>query len=433
VSASTTELRRFSWIRFPADPNLRILAVLTLVNSMGTGAFLAISVLYLANYAGIAPERIGLGLACGGICGIAAGYPAGSLADRWGTRKTLGCLWVVDGTVLLGYLRIHSFAAFVPLICVLTFVDRGAVAVRGAVIVQALTGEHAAVRGRAFLRAVMNAGLGSGAIVAGFALALNTRQAYVVVIIADAISYFLSAGLLTRVSMPSRADQKPRQRPGEAGSGVLRDTRYLTITVLYGILSLQYGILQIGLPLWIVRFTLAPRWLVSVAMTVNTALVVLLQVRVSRGTEEPRRAARVCAVSGLFLAGGCAIYGASHGLPAVAAAAVLLAGTVVLTLGEVLSSAGAWSLSFLLADPDAHGRYQGVFNSGFSGGMLLSGVVLTSTAIRFGAPGWLIMAGIFALAGLGFLFVTRFPAGRNASPATGRSRPRPRRRPRPQP
>lgn len=390
--------------RTMGNRTMRLLALVTLINSTGTGAFLAITVLYLTSQAGISSTQVGIGLAVGGICGIIAGLPTGALADRWGSRRTLTLLWVLDGALMLGYLWIHSFGAFVPLICVLTFVDRGATGVRGAVIVQAAVKEDEAIRARAFLRAVMNAGLGIGAILAGFALEVNSRQAYAIVIVLNAVSFLVAAGLLKGVKLHPRTqqDEAAGKGPGPASPGVLRDIRYLVITVLYGILSIQFGILYIGLPLWIVGFTHAPRWMISATLTLSTVLVVILQVQASRGTERPRRAVWACGVSGLFLALGCGIYAASAGSSTTTAVVLLLVGTVAITVGEVLSSAGAWALSYLLADPAATGKYQGVFNSGFSGGMLVSGLVLTNTVIRFGAPGWLMLAALFAGAGLGF-------------------------------
>jgi MFS family permease len=193
-----------------------------------------------------------------------------------------------------------------------------------------------------------------------------------------------------------------------ARRSALTDLPYLLITLLNGLLSLQFGLLEIGLPLWVVRSTHAPRLTVSAFLVLNTAMVVVLQVRASRGTEDPQRAARICRRAGLLLAVACAAYGYAQGMPALPAVAMLLFGAVAQTIAELLSSAAGWALSYDLADQSAHGAYQGVFNSGFTAGVLLAPLVVTSTAIRFGAPGWLALGAIFALAGSALVPATRW-------------------------
>ncbi len=398
----------------PADRSLRLLTVITLINSLGTGLFLTTSTLFLTSSAGLTPTQLGLGLGVAGAFGIAAGPPMGWLADRWGTKQTLALLWAADGAAMLGYLFIHSFAAFLPLVCTVTFLDRGASGVRGALTVHALPPAER-IHGRAYLRAVINVGMGLGAALAALALQTNTRGAYLSVIVADAVTFGIAAGLLMRLhpaglpasrARPSVADP-PRRR-------ALTDGPYLLLTALYGVLSLQFGILQVGIPLWVVRFTSAPRWIISASLVVNTIMVALLQVRASRGTNEPLIAARICGRSGALLAAGCIVYGLAHGLSPLPGAAILLAGTALVTLGEVLSAAGAWALSYELADPAAHGAYQGLFNSGFSAGMLLSAPVLTSSVIRFGLLGWVALAVTFGAAGALFIPLTRRMAASGA-------------------
>jgi hypothetical protein len=108
------------------------------------------------------------------------------------------------------------------------------------------------------------------------------------------------------------------------------------------------------------------------------------------------------------------LFGMAHGLPAAIAAAILLVGGAVHTLGEILTSAGGWALSYDLADPTAPGDYQGVFNSGVAAGMLLSPLLITSTAIRFGLAGWLALASMFLATGLACIPATRFALARTA-------------------
>jgi MFS family permease len=398
----------------PASPVLRSLTSATLVNTFGNGLFYTTSALFFVRAMRITPAQLGLALAIAGGCGIAAGPPAGWLADRWGARRILVASLVAEGAGTLGYVAVHSFAAFLPLLCAVMVVDRGGSGVRNALIGTALSPAERTY-GRAYLRAVTNIGIGAGAAVAAAALQSNTQAAYVVVVIADAITFLAAAVLLAPLKQTAEApaaDGAP-QHAGPARRSALTDLPYLLITALNGLMSLQFGVMQVGVPLWVVRSTHAPRLTVSAVLVLNTVMIVLLQVRASRGVEDPRHAAVVCRRGGLLLAVACVGYGFAHGLPAAAGVAVLLAAAAAQSVAEMLSAAAGWSLSYELADQSAHGTYQGVFNSGFSAGILLAPLVVTSTAIRFGMVGWIALGAVFALAGAAFLPATRWAVARH--------------------
>ena len=73
------------------DPGpARVLALATLVNTMGNGLFLTGSVLFFTRVIGLSPAQVGLGLSAAGICGMVAGIPLG----RWGKVAEIGHLAV---------------------------------------------------------------------------------------------------------------------------------------------------------------------------------------------------------------------------------------------------------------------------------------------------------------------------------------------------
>jgi MFS family permease len=395
-------LRRLSWI--------------VLVNTVGDGLFMTVSALYFTRVAGLGVSQVGAGLTVAGLCGVAASVPAGRAADRWGSRRVLIALNVAEAAGMACYVLVHSFAVFLLVVCAETAVDRGAAAARNALYADALP-QETRVRGRAYLRAVTNVGIGAGAACAAFALQADTRGAYLAVIAANAVTFAAVAALLP--SIPVRAGgtgpagpdadtpvgARPRRNP-------LTDLPYLAVTALNALLSLQFAVLTVGIPLWVVRDTHAPRAVVSASMLLNTVLVVAFQVRATRATRDLRSAARALRLSGLLLGGSCLVIAASHGLPGAAAAVVLLAAVVLETAGEVLSQAGGWLLGYDLADPRATGAYQGVFNAGASAGLMAGPVVLTATAIGHGPAGWAVPAALFVLAGAVTVPAVRWAAGR---------------------
>jgi MFS family permease len=408
----------------PQHAALRALATVTVVNTFGNGLFLTTSVLYFTKAAELTPSQVGFGLAAAGVCGILAGVPLGRLSDRWGARRALTLLLLIEAIGVVGYTRIRSLALFLLLVCAVTFVDQGATTVRNALIAVVLPPE-ARVRGRAYLRVVTNVGIGAGSAVAAIALHYDTLETYRTMVLIDAMTFFVAALLLLRLPKDTTL-QLPQSRSTDvitpspdiqASTGrrrALTDRPYLLITTLMGLLSIQVGVLEIGMPLWVAHYTNAPRLIISAVMVVNTTMVIFLQMQASQGTEDLQGAARACLRGGALFAAACVLFGMAHGLPAAIAAAILLVGGAVHTLGEILTSAGGWALSYDLADPTAPGDYQGVFNSGVAAGMLLSPLLITSTAIRFGLAGWLALASMFLATGLACIPATRFALARTA-------------------
>ncbi|MFD4905329.1 MFS transporter [Kitasatospora purpeofusca] len=400
----------------PADPLLRRLVLMGLVNSVGDGLFVTVNVLFFTRSIGLTPTSVALGLTVAGVCGVFSGVPMGRLADRVGSKRLLLVVGPLEAAAVLGYAFVHSFAAFVVLTCAATALSRGGTAVRSALIARALPAEGQ-VRSRALLRSVMNAGLVVGSGGAVLALQADSYTGYVTMMVLDALSFLgvtvLLAGLpvsATTAGATAATGADDRRGPRTA----LRDRRYLLVTALHAVLELQLAVLTVGLPLWIVLGTGAPAAMVAAVNVVNCLLVVVFQVRASRGVTDVPSAARACERGALLLAGGCLVYAAAQYGPAWAAAGALLVGALVHTLGELLTSAGGWTLSLDLADPRSHGEYQGVFMSGQAAAHVIGPLVITLTAVDHGAVGWVVLAGVFALAGPALT-----AAARGAGPGAG--------------
>jgi amino acid transporter len=68
--------------------------------------------------------------------------------------------------------------------------------------------------------------------------------------------------------------------------------------------------------------------------------------------------------------------------------------------GELVGSAGSWSIGFGLADENHQGQYQGVFSLGWGLGRTFGPALVTALAIGIGRIGWVILAIIFLFTGL---------------------------------
>jgi hypothetical protein len=376
----------------------RILALAQLANSFGDGAYYACSALYFTRIAGFPATRVGLALTLGWASGMLAGVPLGYLADRWGPRRTTLLLAVATSVTLAGFLAVRSYAPFVLVVCVYACCQGGLTSARQALLAGLVAPDQRA-RVRARLQSTINGGLAVGAALGGLALSLDTRPAYEAVFVLDAASFLAAALILRRVpEVPPVAVE----RTGGPRLAVLRDGPYALITFLSAIMYLNMPVLSLGLPLWIAERTDAPRPMAAALLIVNMLSVVLFQVRVARQVTGLRTAARASGRAGVLMLAACALYGLSGGrLGAVAAGCLLLAAAVIQVFGEMLQGAGTWELGFALAPAGRQGQYQGFFGMAPQIARMLGPLLLTALLIRGGMVGWLVLGGLFLLAGCG--------------------------------
>ncbi|MGK5674018.1 MFS transporter [Micromonospora sp. URMC 106] len=398
----------------PEPGPARTLTLGTLVRTVGRGLWLVASALFLTRSAGLSATEVGLGLTVAALVGLLASAPAGYLADRLGPRATQIVALAASGVLTTALLAVGSLPAFLAVgaaTAVADAADRGA---KGALIAGSVPADQR-VRTRAYLRATTNVGISVGAVLAGFAIAADTRAAYVALILTAAVTYLLAAAVFTRLPyLP------PVPAPAHGPRLVaLRDRPFLAFTVLDGLMSMHFGLLNIALPLWIVGHTRAPAWLISGLMLVNTVVVVLFQVRAARGTESLAGAARAARRAGLAIAAACVLFAASGGRSTGVAVALLVGGALAHVVGELWHSAAGWGISFGLAPEDAHGQYQGAYSMGYELGKMVAPVVVTTLAVGWGVPGWLLLGALFLSLGAMVPGVVGWAArNRFAAPAT---------------
>lgn len=385
------------------DPVLGRLVAATFVATLGRGVFLTLTVLYLSLIIGLPAGEVALVLTISGAVGVATSYLGGHVADLVSARRLLTALVVIEALALMAYPLANSFVSALVVACLVTATERAANSTRGAIIARAFTGPRR-VSARAVLRTVTNIGIALGSAVGGAALLLATPDAYRLIMVGAGILTLASAGLLAR--LPRTVDA-PSRNPSEGATAValgpspFRNPRYLGLTVLSGIFGMQFGLAEVGLPLWIVHDTDVPVPLYSVLLITNTILVIAFQVPLSRGTHDVRVAGRMSLVAGALMVAACLFYAGSADVAVVAAIVFLLVGTIIHSFGEILSSASNWGLSFELADPSRAGAYQGLFAMGYSLGAMAAPLVVTVTVLNLGTAGWLILAAIFMAAATG--------------------------------
>ncbi len=394
----------------PAAGPGRVLVLSGFSGAVGTGLFLAGSMLFFVRGVGLSPYQVALGLGVAGAAGLLASLPVGAIADRIGPQRTVVALHLWRAVAYSLYLTVHSFPAFLIVVCAATIADKAAPPVNQA-MVGMLFDKRERMRTMGFLRSAQNVGLSIGAVLASFALSSNTRSAYDLLALGNGVSYLLMAFLVWRLRVPAPA--VAAAPPPDADAAVRHvDSRiahhrrpglwyFIALTLANGGLALHDAVLFVGLPLWIAGHSYLPAGIVGVLLTLNTVLTAVGQVWWTRLTDTVGKAIRGMVAAGLLLAAASLLIGLTGMVTSVAIGALLLVGgALLLTVGENLHAACAWEISFELTPPERRARYLAVFAGGSSARDMLGPTIVTVLPLGLGTLGWATLAAGFISAGV---------------------------------
>ena len=394
----------------PASRDQRVFLLVTLINVYGTGLIVTAMTLYAIRVVHLTAESSGLALTIAGLVGLLASMPMGRLADRRGPRGVLGVALVLLGVAAASYVLLaHSFVSYL----LVAIVDGSALSssVTANVALLRRVGGTGATTFRSQTSAVVNVGLSLGIATCGVAIQLNTENAYRALFLGNALSSLIGAAVLTRLPKYPPLPGAHKESPLAA----LRDRPFVGYTALSGAMYMQYLVLGLLLPVWVVFHTHAPRWSVSAFVLINTVMVVLFQVRVGRTVQTIRQGGAAIRRAGVIFLVSCSAMGLAAGLPGWGALLVLAGAVVLHTYGELWHSSAMYALDFGLAPPHAQGQYQGLVGMANFAGQALSPVILIGLVLSGGRLGFVLLGAWFTLLGLAGPAVARW--GERTRPA----------------
>ncbi|MFI6122705.1 MFS transporter [Streptomyces sp. NPDC051064] len=372
----------------------RVLILASFVNRVGNGLFNTASALYFTLVVDLPAVQVGAALTIAGLIGLLSGIPGGHLADRRGPRTVMMLALAVQAVAMSALVLVESWAGLTVIAAVDQLAAATAGAAWGALVVRVGTDRPALFRAK--LRTYVNLGVVLGTVGAGFAVAANTRAAYIVLILGNAASFALCALLL--FLLPHYRALAPSSQDGRRWIA-LTDRPFVAFTVLHGAMGLQYPVVSLLLPIWISEHTDAPRWTVAAVSAINAGVCVLLQTRIGSRIETPLDGGRAFRTAGLLFLLSCPMMALTAHAPAWAAAGLVVAAISVHSLGEIWESSAGFALGFGLAPDHAQGQYQGLLGLGFSAGQALAPALLTTVVLGMGTTGWLLLGAFFAAVG----------------------------------
>ncbi len=362
---------------------LWVLAAASFVNRAGT-MFVPFLILYLTKELGATPSAAGGVFALFGVGALVAGPFAGRFSDVFGPVRMMGLSLVLSGTLLLAVPLARSLPAIAALTFVVAVVNEGFRPASLSVISHLAAPDQ---RRAAFAlqRLASNLGMSIGPALGGFLAAVSWPSLFFV----DAATS-LAAAVMLALLFPKDATFPSARADGAEGSRRegLRDPALVYFLVALVPVSVVFFQHASSLPVYLVAGLGFPVWTFGLLHTVNTLLIVFLEVPLNLATARwPHRRA---------LALGAALVAAGFGALAFARSMTAVVLTIaVWTFGEMMLLPGMASWVADVAPAESRGAYMGLYGMAFAFA-IVTGPPLGTALLERGGPRvlWLSMLGL---------------------------------------
>lgn len=388
---------------FPETRGTTSFLLVLVIDALGSGLFVPLSILYFQVTAAFSLPVIGLLLTVATLCTLPITFVTGSLVDRFGARRLTALSQLMQALGLFGYLFVHTLPILLLTALLVTAGNRMFYAAHTALVVEiALPQERD--RWYGLVGAIRNVGLGIGGFLAGLVLATKDTGFYHLLIAVSSICYLAAGSLLLR-----QLEIGQRQHKRESGvpySTVIRHRLFLVFllsTIAFPLCALMLGT---ALPIYITQAVHAPVWIVGTIFVLNSILSIGCQTIIVR-LLEPYHRAKVIAVAALIWTSACLLFALALIIPHSSIAAYLFFAATLYTLASLFYTPTASALVAELGPIALRGRYLATYE--FSWGVASSLTPALFTVLYAVTPNlpWLVLATLTAISGISVILIKR--------------------------
>jgi MFS family permease len=344
----------------PARPEARRLLLGTLLAAVGHGMTLPFLFVYLDRVRHVEPTLVGVVVAWMGLLSLILSGPGGTLIDRFGVRRIVLPLYLVDavGTASFGFARNALEAFGASTLC----------AVGGAVIwaaqntlLSSVTTEQERQRVFGLSFAILNLGIGVGGTVAGFIVNLHSPGSFRTLYLVDGVATLVPALIL--IGLPGIGHRLASEEAAATAGGyreVLSNSAFRRF-LIFGLLITVCGYAQfeVGYNAFSTLVSHVTPRVIAWAHAANTATIVLAQMTVIHWLAGRSRS-RALAGVGLIIAASWTLLGVTgwngHATSAIAVAGVIGC-AVVFATGETIMSPMMPAITNAMATDELRGRF----------------------------------------------------------------------------
>ena len=371
------------------------------VDNAGSGLFLPLVVLYATRVVGLPLAQVGVLLSAGTLVGLAAPLVAGRLVDRAGARAVVIASQLLQAVGFAAYLLADGA---VGVLVAAALVAAGTQTFYSALFALIADVAPPGPRDRPFavVDMVRTACFGAGALAAAVLLSVVDTQALRLVVALDAGTFLVAACVLLGGRTPAHRAPSPSapvpapalcapapangsaSAPPVVGAGGWRDRPYLALIAVAALLGLPTDFFLVGFAVYAIDILDAPRWLPGVGVGLLTLTGATLAAAVVAATATWPRT-RAMAAGGWCLAAWATATAAALVVPAGWVVPWLLASSVVLAAGSLLTGTRANAIAEAAAPPGRRGRHLAAFQYSFT----LAGLAASALVSAYAVAPWL--------------------------------------------
>lgn len=378
-----TRLSRVTWL----------LIIGNAVSSLGTGLVLPLTLIYLHQVRHIALPAVGVLLTASGAIGLVSVPYSGIMLDRFGARRVLAVLLVIQALGEAGIAWAHDVRTAVPAV-VLLGISIAATFPAFQTMLAGLNPDPARQQ-RAFAVNFtgLNATIGIGGAIGAAVASVGHPASFQVLFLANGMTCVLFALIASRLPNVRAAHEAQAPKAGYREVLAIRPLR----TVLAATLVLAftgYAALDSGLPAYgTVEAHVSVR-VVALSITINTGVIVISQLFVLRLVRRLRRS-RSLVMIGLVWSIAWAIFGASA-LPLAPGVRVacVLAFNGLFGFGETFMAPTVSPLVNSLAGDRIRGRANALSSVAYSVAFVVSPAICTGMIAAGLAALWIALLSV---------------------------------------
>ncbi len=354
-------------------------------NSFGNGVVLPFLVIYLHDVRHFGLGLSGLVVSVSAAAQLGAGLVAGPLVDRFGPRPVLGAGLVMQSAGFACFPLVHHpWQAF--LLIAIEGAGSAGFWPSQSTLIARLTPSARRHAAYAQQRVTMNLGIGLGGLTGGLIATVSRPSSFTVLFLVDAATFLAYVGVLFLIHDPGVAVE---ERSDERSSyrAVLRDRLFIGLwTLNFLFVTAGYSLFNLVPPFARDHAHVSERE-IGAFFFVNTALIVIVQLPISRAIEGRRRMRALALMPALWIVAWLALDGGAYWLHATAAFVVMTVALAIFGLGECFHGPAHQALVAEIAPGHLRGRYFAVHSLSWG----LAGTVGPA------AGGFLLAAAPFAL------------------------------------
>jgi MFS family permease len=391
-------LRRFAesigwWDALRTSGTERILAVNALTDAAGTGLAAVCLPFFAIRVAGVSAAGIALALSIVGLCELLAAVPNGALASRTGITRFILVTKLIQAAAFAGLAISHGLTALIALAALIGAARAGGNGLNQALTVSVL-GEKQRAAALGTVRALRNIGYLVAGSAASYVLATGSHGALRAGLVVNGLSFLVGAVCVARLRPAPTAGTSTEKTDWS----VLRDFSYLGLIVAGAVFGSSLVVIDVGLPLWVLRYPVIPAWTVAMIVTLNTLIVVIFQYFFSTRVSTVRRAVKALLVSAVAFAVMSLALAVAPRATTVVSVLLMLMVAVTLTLGELCESPAWWTVAFEFAPETRRTEYLSAFDLCWAI-VGVAGPAAMAAVVALGPLGWVLYGAVVALAG----------------------------------